>query len=84
MKLLATLRTTDIEAACRPVNEKRDALSAVCRQIRQSLGTISDLLSQTYFNHALESGPPDLAAEAAGGRFAPGAQGTGVPGGGTV
>jgi len=66
VQLLADLRTSDLEAACRAERDHREGLAALCRGARQALGSISDLVSQTYFSHAHYSQRQLSAAEARG------------------
>jgi uncharacterized circularly permuted ATP-grasp superfamily protein/uncharacterized alpha-E superfamily protein len=52
MKLFAELQVVDLESVCRPTDKKRDHLHVLCGRIVQSIYSISDLVSQTYFDHA--------------------------------
>jgi uncharacterized circularly permuted ATP-grasp superfamily protein/uncharacterized alpha-E superfamily protein len=51
-KLCAELQLADVRLLCRPVEGKREQLGTLCDRIVHSLWEISDLLSQTYFDHA--------------------------------
>jgi len=65
MKLFTELQVVDLEEVCRVSAGKREQLDALCGRIVSSLWNISDLLSQTYFDHAPLSG---RAAPAEGGQ----------------